>query len=57
MKYLSVAYNDNFSTNETLKVLYCILNKKDQTMILRDLCYIAEKHKIDYCGFLTKIES
>ena len=29
MKYLSVAYNDNFSTNETLKVLYCILNKKD----------------------------
>ena len=28
MKYLSVAYNAKFDTNETLKVLYCILNKK-----------------------------
>ena len=28
MSYLSVAHNDNFDTNETLKMLFCILNKK-----------------------------
>ena len=55
MKYLSVAYNDKFDTNRTLKVLYSILNSN--RLGWSEIEYCAEMHKGDYYGFLAKLKS